>query len=115
MATADARDEPQQGTEGAAEGPRARDNDLSANTLSLLPGRVLSEGEESSLLEGQIFGDCPSWKDRFATSSARRILDAEATAPAFTRRDVHVPRISSKAVAVTGMRRAGKRPSCGRF
>ena len=39
----------------------------------------------------------------------QKILDAEATPPpAFTRRDVHVPKIPGKAVAVIGMRRSGK-------
>lgn len=39
----------------------------------------------------------------------QKILDAEAAPiPPFTRRDVHVPAIPGKAIAVIGMRRAGK-------
>lgn len=39
----------------------------------------------------------------------QKILDAQAQAiPAFTRRDVRLPRIAGKAIAVTGMRRTGK-------
>ncbi len=39
----------------------------------------------------------------------QKILDFEASPlPAFTRRDVHVPSIPNKAIAVIGMRRAGK-------
>lgn len=39
----------------------------------------------------------------------QKILDAEAARPpAFTRREVHVPKIPGKAIAVIGMRRSGK-------
>ncbi len=39
----------------------------------------------------------------------QKILDAEAAKPPrFTRREVHVPRIPGKAIAVIGMRRSGK-------
>ncbi len=39
----------------------------------------------------------------------QKILDAEAAPiPAFTRRDIHVPAIPNKAIAVIGMRRTGK-------
>jgi len=39
----------------------------------------------------------------------QKILDAEAAPiPAFTRRDIHVPAVPHKAVAVIGMRRTGK-------
>ncbi len=39
----------------------------------------------------------------------QKILDAEAAPiPAFTRRDVHVPAVPGKAIAVIGMRRTGK-------
>lgn len=39
----------------------------------------------------------------------QKIIDAEATpVPAFTRRDIHVPAVPHKAIAVIGMRRTGK-------
>ncbi|MBW1998888.1 MAG: ATP-binding protein, partial [Deltaproteobacteria bacterium] len=39
----------------------------------------------------------------------QKIVDAEASLiPAFTRRDVHVPLVPNKAIAVIGMRRTGK-------
>jgi hypothetical protein len=39
----------------------------------------------------------------------QKILDAEAAPiPAFTRRDIYVPAVANKAIAVIGMRRAGK-------
>ena len=39
----------------------------------------------------------------------RKIIDALAEPiPGFTRRDVHIPAITNKAIAVIGMRRAGK-------
>lgn len=46
---------------------------------------------------------------QFGALFRRKILDAEAARiPPFTRRDIHVPQIPGKAIAVIGMRRAGK-------
>jgi predicted AAA+ superfamily ATPase len=39
----------------------------------------------------------------------QKILDAEAASiPSFTPRDIHVPAVPNKAIAVIGMRRTGK-------
>lgn len=76
----------------------------------VLPAARTSSGKNYlSLQEGQIFANLSFMEGQVRDLFRQKILDAEATSPpAFTRRDVHVPKIPGKAVAVIGMRRSGK-------
>lgn len=50
-----------------------------------------------------------SMEDQFRDVLRQKIVDGlDVSAPVLTRRDVHLPRVPGKAVAVIGMRRAGK-------
>lgn len=62
-----------------------------------------------SLQEGQLVVILSSMDGQLRQLMRQKIVDAETTpVPAFTRRDIHVPAIPKKAIAVIGMRRTGK-------
>ena len=63
----------------------------------------------ASLLEGHLCDTLSFMEGQLIEILRQKILDGQAQGiPAFTRRDVRLPGIAGKAVAVTGMRRTGK-------
>ena len=64
---------------------------------------------ELAFSEGQKSGKLSFMEGQLRAIIRQKIVDSLATAPpAFTRRDVHLPEVKNKAIAVIGMRRAGK-------
>lgn len=68
-----------------------------------------TESGNLALPEGQQIGKLSLVEGQLREVFRQKILDAEAAPiPVFTRRDIHVPAIAKKAIAVIGMRRTGK-------